>query len=89
MFPVPPIATQNISSCWLLEIINSDNEMPPIFGQTTIHSPKVLDFFQRERKIGVRDEILKRKSTPEVLKMKKSDNKEDISGVLGQYMSYA
>lgn len=64
LFPNPPIATQNICSCWLLEVINSDNEMPPILGQTTILSPKVLDFFQCKGNIGVRDEILKRISTP-------------------------
>lgn len=59
--------------------------MPPIFGQTTILSPKVLDFFQCEGNIGVRDEILKRISTPEILEMQKLDNKEDISRVLGHY----
>lgn len=71
LFPCLPVATKNISLCWLLKIISPYSETSSKLFMAFILSPEMLDFFQSKGNIGVRNVIPKWKFFPE--KCKKSN----------------
>jgi len=60
LLPFLPIATEDICLSWLFKIISPHNQLPPIFGSTTILSPQMFYFIHCKGKVGIGNVITKR-----------------------------